>query len=209
MKSKKVTSLEAIRAFYIGNELLDEVFKIPEKHRKKKLSSAIRKIVSKSKKLSHKKLLTYHLGDYHPRYDNYMNSTWELKEVSLKDCGVWPRMGGLPDTATRGSVIDTVEYIKPYLEDKNKLSLKTSRILYVEEMMKYAEEITKHVPIVVLEGGLIRHHKLLKASDRKKYKKCKYDIDDGNHRALAYGMLGKKKIKALVGKRTCKNSLLY
>ena len=80
-------------------------------------------------------------------------------------------MGGLPDVATRGSVLDTVEYIKPYLEDKNKLSLKMSRVLYVEEMMKYAEKITKYIPIVVIEEGVIRHNKLIKASVRKNYKK--------------------------------------
>ncbi len=209
MKSKKVTALEAIRAFYIGNELLGEVFNVSEKHREKKLESNLKKILTKAKKLSQKNLLTYHLDNYHPRYDNYLNSTWELKEIELKDCGVWPRMGGLPDVATRGCVLDTVEYIQPYLEDKNKLSLKTSRVLYIEEMMKYAEKITKYIPIVVIEEGVIRHNKLIKASVRKNYKKCKYDIDDGNHRALAYGMLGKKKILALVGKRISKSELLY
>jgi hypothetical protein len=153
--------------------------------------------------------LSYHLDNWHQRYDNYFNSTWELREIDLKDCGVWPRMGGLPDEATRGCVLDTVEYIKAYLEDKSKLTLKTSRILYVEEMMKYAEEITRHVPIVVLQGGVIRHNKLIKSVQRRKYRKCKYDVDDGNHRALAYGLLGKKKILALVGRRAYKSNLLY
>lgn len=209
MKSKNVTALEPIKAFYIGNELLGEVFKISEKHLRKKLGSSIKKIVAKANKLSQKDLLTYHLDNYHPRYDNYLNSTWQLKEIELKDCGVWPRMGGLPDVSTRGSALDTAKFITPYLEDKNKLSLETSRILYVEKMMRYAEEITKHIPIIVMEGGVIRHNKLIKLSEKKRYKKCKYDIDDGNHRALAYGLLGKKKILALVGKRVSKNNLLY
>ncbi len=117
--------------------------------------------------------------------------------------------GGLPDKATQGSVLDLVEYIKPYLKDKNKLSLKTSRILYLEELTKYIEEITKQLPIIVLEDGVIRQNKLRKESQRKNYKKCKYDIDDGNHRAVAYALLGKKKITALVGKRIYKNSLIY
>ena len=141
MKSKKVTALEPIRAFYTGNELLGDVFKIPEKFLKKRLEPTIKKIVGRSNKLSAKELLNYNLGNQLPRYDNYLNSTWELKEIDIKDCGIWPCMGGLPDVATRGSVLETVAYIQPFLKDKNKLTFKTARILYIEEMMKYAEKI--------------------------------------------------------------------
>ncbi len=209
MENKKVTALDAIRAFYIGNELLGDVFKAVEKDRSINIETEIKKVVTKANKISKEKLLRYHLDNWHPRYDNYFNSSWELKEVELKDCGVWPKMGGLPIEATTGCVLDTVTFIKPYLEDKNKLTLKTSRILYIEEMMKYAELITKHIPIVVMEDGVIRHHKLIKSSEKKLYSKCKYDIDDGNHRAIAYGLLGKDKILALAGRRIYKSKLLY
>lgn len=209
MKSKKVTTLEAIRAFYIGNELLPEIFKISEKQRQKKIKGALKKIKTKAAKLSDKQLLTYHLDKWHPRYDNYFNSSWELREIDLKDCGAWPRMGGLPDEITRGSVVDTAGRILALLEDKKRLTFKTSRTLYIEEMMKYAEDISAHVPIVVVQDGVIRHNKLIKPAQRKLYKKCKYDIDDGNHRAIAMALLGKKKILALVGKRIYKNPLLY
>lgn len=209
MKSTKVSPLEVIRTFYIGNELLGKVFKSSGKSKKLKIKASLKKIIEKAKKLSRKKLLNYHLDNYHPRYDNYLNSSWELKEIDLQDCGVWPEMGELPEEATTGCLMDTVEYIKPYLKDKNKLTLKTSRILYIEEMMKYAEEISKDIPIIVLEDNVIRYNKLRKASKRKLYKKCKYDIDDGNHRAIALALLGKNKIKALVGKRIHKSDLIY
>lgn len=209
MKKKKVTALEVIRIYYIGEELLGEVFKISGSQKKKKVKALLKKILNKSKKLSKKELLDYHMDGYHLRFDNYLNSKWELKEINLKDCGVWPRMGGLPEEATTGTILDTVEFVKPYLEDKSKLTFKTARILYVEEMMKYVEDIIKEIPIIVMEEGVIRHNKLRNVSRMKKYKKCKYDIEDGNHRALALAMLGNKKIKALVGKRTCKSDLLY
>ena len=211
MKSKKVTPLEALRIFYISNELLGSIFKIPQKHMKNKLPKAVKEIVKKSKKLSLKELSKYDFGAYHKkadaRYEGYLNSTWKLEEIDLKDCGAWPRMGGLPDVATKGSILDTVNFIKPYLEDKNKLTLRTSRVLYIEEMMKYADKIVKYIPIIVMKGGVIRN-KLRRASLRKGYKKCKYDIDDGNHRVLAYGMLGNTKIQALVGTRTGKKNFL-
>lgn len=209
MKQKTVSTLDAIATFYIGNELLGEVFAATERKPKKNIETALRGLIRKANKLSQEDFLTYHLDNYHPRYDNYFNSTWELKKINLEDCGVWPKMGGLPDAATRGSVLDTAEYIRPYLKDKRKLTLTTARILYIEEMMKYAEIISKHIPIIVLEEGVIRHHKLRKSTERKLYKKCLYDIDDGNHRALAMALLGKKEIMALVGKRIYKNPLLY
>lgn len=209
METKEISPIEVIRAFYISNELLSRIFNLSEKRRAAKLNYLLREITGKANKLSDKKLLKYDLDNYHPRYDNYFNSKWEKKEIDLKDCGPWPRVGGLPDRATRGSVVDAADYIKQYLKDKSKLTLKTSRVLYIEEMMKYAEEISKHIPIIVLEDGVIRHMKLIKLSQREKYKKCKYDIDDGNHRVIALALLGKNKVNAYVGKRIYKSNLLY
>jgi hypothetical protein len=118
-------------------------------------------------------------------------------------------MGGLPDAATRGNILETAEYLRPFLEDKQRLTLATGRVLYLEEMMQHVRDIAKHVPIIVLEEGVIRHNKLIKPAMKKLYARCKYDIDDGNHRALALALLGETKMKALVGKRIYKNSLLY
>jgi hypothetical protein len=205
----KTSPLDAIRNFYISNELLGDVFKPNTKNTQRTVETDLKKIIKVANKLSKKELLNYHLDNYHPRYDNYLNSSWELKEISLADCGVWPKMGGLPDEMTRGSVTDAANLIRPYLTDKNKLTLATARILYIEEMMKFAEEITQHIPIVVLEDGVIRQMKLQKPENLKNYKKCIYDIDDGNHRALALALLGKTTVRALVGKRIYKSPLLY
>ncbi len=206
MKLQKTTPIEVVRIFYLNNELLKEVFKTPNKE---KLNKNIKKIINKAKKLSKIDLINYHLDNWHPRYDNYFNSKWEIKEILIKDCGAWPKTGGLSYEATKDSVLETANFIKPYLKDKNKLSLRTSRFLYIEEMMKYVEEINKYIPIIVLEDGVIRNNKFDKTLINKNYKKCKYDIDDGNHRAIAYALLGKKKIKAFVGKRIYKCDILY
>jgi len=208
MQSKKISPLDTIRTFYISNELLGNVFKNSPMN-ERVLKTSISKIIKQSERLSKKDLLTYHLNNDHPRYDNYLNSKWEIKEISLEDCGVWPRMGGLTDKATCGSVVDTAAYVQEYINSKNKLTWDTRRVLYIENMEKYVDIITKTIPIIVFEGGVIRHTKLQSAAKRKMYKRCKYDIDDGNHRAIALALLGKKKVHALVGKRICKNTLLY
>jgi hypothetical protein len=207
MKSKEVSALEVLRAFYIGDELLGELFQ--KKHTGGHAEKFLKNILKKAKRIPKETLLTHALGNHHPRYDNYLNSSWTLKEIRLKDCGAWPRMGGLPDAATRGNILETAEYLRPFLEDKQRLTLATGRVLYLEEMMQHVRDIAKHVPIIVLEEGVIRHNKLIKPAMKKLYARCKYDIDDGNHRALALALLGETKMKALVGKRIYKNSLLY
>ena len=173
------------------------------------INSLIKKVLIKADKMSTLELLKYDLDGDHHRYDNYYNSTWELKEIALEDCGSWPQFGGLPHNITKGSILDTVDAIKPLLENKNKLSINTGRLLYIEELMKYVEDIIDYIPIIVMEDAVIRHNNLRPLAQRKKYKICKYDIDDGNHRATALALLGKKKVLALVGKRIYKNNILY
>ncbi|MEX0935219.1 MAG: hypothetical protein WDZ70_02755 [Candidatus Paceibacterota bacterium] len=211
MNKSNITVLDVIKAFYIGDELLQDIFDVDQKYTKKEIEAELGGMIKKVDDISQRKLLGYHLDNCLIRFDNYYNSTWEKKEIPLSDCGVWPQMGELPAEATHGSVIDTADYIRPYLKDKNKLTLKMSRVLYIEEMMKYAEIILKYIPIIVIEDGVIRQNKITSQTEveRKRYKKCKYDIDDGNHRALAYALLGKETIPAYVGKRVFKNEILY
>jgi hypothetical protein len=215
MKKQMKTPLDAVKNFYLANELLSEIF--DKEHKTSKINTnspkdavkKIKNIVKKVNKLSTEELLKYNLNNNHQRYDNYYNSTWELKEINLRDCGLWPLVGGLPHNISKGSVIDAIELIKPLLENKDKLSISTGRLLYIEELMKYVKDIVKYIPIIVMEDHVIRHNKLRPISQRKKYIKTKYDIDDGNHRALSFALLGNKKITALVGKRIYKNKILY
>jgi hypothetical protein len=144
-----------------------------------------------------------------PRYDTKYNSTWALKRIPLSECGVWPKMGGLPPAATYGTVLDTAKYIRPYLTSKKRMVAKMKKAVYIQKLGAFAELITEYVPIVVFEGSIIRHHKLSSAASRKPYKHCKYDIDDGSHRAVALALQGKTQILALVGKRTIKSDLLF
>ena len=204
---KTTSPLDAIRTFYIANDLLKKVTK-SKRLNKTQLIQELKRVTREANRMSDKKLLNYHLDNYHPRYDNYVNSEWELKTIRLDQCGVWPRMGGLPDAATRGSVVDTAAYVEKKLKGK-RLTKKDMRAKYIEKMTPFAELITEHVPLIVIEDGVIRHNKLIPISQSKKYEHCKYDIDDGNHRAVALALLGKTEVKALVGKRIYKSPLIY
>ncbi len=143
------------------------------------------------------------------RFDNILNSSWELKDINISDCGVWPKMGNLPPQATYGNAEDTAQYVKYLLDNKNLITLETARVLYIENLTKYAPIIAKHLPIIVFEGDIIRHNKIRRPIHLENYQKCKYDINDGNHRCVALSLLGYKTITALVGKRKFKNDLMF
>jgi hypothetical protein len=95
------------------------------------------------------------------------------------------------------------------IEEKRKSKIDFKRIRRAIKLGNLNEVINEYVPIIVYEGGIIRHNKMIPAPKRKPFKRCKYDIDDGNHRAISLALEGKKDIFALVGKRVHKSDLLY
>lgn len=202
-----ITALDAVRAFYIAEKLLRNII-LSAKKDEKKLKRELEKAVKKVSKMPLEKLVVPGVM-WGPRFDNYFNSEWRLELIPLAECGVWPRMGGLPDAATTGTVVDTAEYIRPYLSGKKRMNPKMKRALYIEKLGNVAEIITEHVPIVVLEDSVIRHTKLRPEKERKAYQQCAYDIDDGNHRAVSLALAGKTHVIALVGKRLYKSGLLF
>lgn len=209
---KDIQNIEIFRTFYISEVLLkglSERMTLNEKVFEDKLLDLIRK----AKKITDKTLIEY-VAFFCPkpdalRYDNYMNTKWKLKEIPLMNCGAWPAVGELPYEVTYGNILDTAAYVDRYLKNKNLLTWKTSKILYMERMLPYIKVLSTHLPIIVLEGNVIRNNKLWEEDVLKKSKLCKYDIDDGNHRAIALALTGAKTIKAYVGKRIYKNDLIY
>lgn len=205
-KTQVVTVLDFIKGYVMSEMLKKELTSMhmsPASFRKK-----VQKVHKDVNLLSEKKLLMHPLDNWHQRFDHYFNSTWELKKINLSDCGHWPKMGGLPEEYMYGDVSDTTKIVSSVLKNK-KLSLENARVLYTERLMKYAEILNEFMPLVLVEGGLIRQMKLIDEKEKVKYKKCKYDIEDGNHRALALALLGRKEVFAFVGKRTTKNIFLY
>ncbi len=206
MPTKTISALEAIRTFYITEELLPAVIKKKDLS-PKQLEKELQKIIRAAQKIPKKILISYHMDHYNLRYYNYLNATWELSEVLFEDCGVWPGMSGLPLEATYGSPLDVAQYVAKFLTDKNRLTWKTHRALYIEQLSQYAEIIAKYIPMIVLDGGVIRNTNVAILKDTKKFRRFTYDIDDGNNRAVALVLLGIKSTNALVGKRIHKSEL--
>lgn len=206
MKAKKISTLEAIRVFYIAQELLPEVF-VGKRITQKIVENRLKKMIIAAKKIPKEELINYHMDYWNIRYFNYLNAHWELKEVALDECGVWPGMSSLPEEATYGSVVETAKYVRYYIHNKDKLSWDNHRVLYIERVMEYADVISRFVPVVLFEGGVIRNNHNDKTIHKDKLKKLRYDIDDGNNRSVALALLGKKRVLALVGTRIHKSDL--
>ena len=199
------TSLDIIRNYFLTEELL--IFKYNKCNSPRHFECKVIRAIEKARKLPEKVLLKYSLDEYHPRYDNYYNSSWAWETISLKDCGCWPKMGGLPYSYTKGTLEDTAIKLQKLIENKNLLSLSTLEALYIEELMPAASIINRHVPIIIMEDSVIRSHKL--SCKNKIYDKTLYDIEDGNHRAVCHYLNGAHRINAFVGKKLYKNPILY
>lgn len=208
IQAVSVSSLDPIRAYFMAEALKQEVATLKVNTRaalKKKLA----KVNRQAAKLTPRQLFNQPLDHHHGRYDNYVNSSWRLMTIPLADCGVWPAFGGLPLKLTFGTVVDTATELSKHRAGRKKLSVEVAKALYIYRLMDYADLIAEFIPIIVMEGGVIRHMKLYEDDNQKKFKRTKYDIDDGNHRAIAHVLQGKKEIVALVGKRMFKNPMMY
>lgn len=204
----KKTSLDVIKTFYIADELLPTVFKKKYPYSEKSLRKTLERLIKKADKIPKNFFLRFQFSGHNSRYDHYFNSKWTTKTILLKDIGLWPRAGWFSDKVTKGNVLEATHHIEKILLGK-KNTKEYKRALYIKNMTQYVAIINEYVPIIVLEDHVIRHELLISKDQRKMYKKCTYDVDDGNHRAIALALSGETKVKAFVGKRVYKNPLLY
>lgn len=83
-----------------------------------------------------------------------------------------------------------------YKKKKKKISKYTS-------IRKHADIIYRLFPIILVENGFRADYINLGGDIKEagiKYTKTKYDIDDGNHRAISFAMFGITEIKCFVGR---------
>lgn len=213
IKSNEITKYDVLRALYGAGEPLKNAIKKLNLRvdvdilKKEEMNKAIKKVKKQVDLYTKKELDALWIDgsnkkDDHPRRDRYNNCVWSLEKISLHNCGVWPRMGSLPTFMTLGSAVETAGEVKKYIDNKTLLSYETKDVLAIERLQDYTESITKAFPIIVVTGGLIRKNKNKKSSTHTyEFKKCLFDIDDGNHRAVALALLGKTETMALVGRK--------
>jgi hypothetical protein len=202
---KQVSAKEVKRAFVIADSL--RFFKGPthhmglvtkvefnnllQKHKQRALSFGVDELnsqITKGRKLGRKYMLFRLL-----RLKSYSNYSWFLASFSTHELGVWKKAGGLPYSWTKASLFDTSNYVKNYLFSN---ILKRPRIKYalagITTMLDIIKKEKYLYPIVFLTGTGTK--------GRRWCIKMKGDIDDGNMRAIALAVSGKKNITVYFGK---------
>jgi len=127
---------------------------------------------------------TLHEKILKPRRVRFDSLDWTFQLVQLSDCGVWPNMCDIGNRYCLGNVVQTVAFLKQTIPS----SLK-EKLCAMKQRQKF---MIDNLPIILVRGGTIRNN--------PRYTQTKFDIDDGNARAVLYCFADlKKEVPALVG----------
>ncbi len=178
---KKAKIAEVLRAFLTANLLKREYGKI---NNLSDYEKTYRKISQKIRSLPEERL--WRMIASPRRIGRYRKLNWYKGRIRLDDTGVWPRMGHISNKLL----------LKDARWSANRIYNSSGKIMKGElnhlfRIIPLAERLDRSVPIICVEGGMIR--------SKPHYKKQKYDIDDSCHRAICLALLGKKFVNAYIG----------
>jgi len=193
---KKVDTLEVKRCFVMTHFLRKfgvagvRSTNIPTRE---KYLQALQKAKHTISQLSEKQLDKV-VGVYKKRLRAYNKAEWYIGEVGVKEVGVWRGAGGLPMSWTHSSLFETAKKVKEGLKTETKEIKKRSRVA-IPAILTFKTIIKKEKYLlpIIFSGGTGTNGR------RKQVAKQKFDIDDGNMRAVAFAISGDKKIKAYIG----------
>lgn len=121
------------------------------------------------------------------RWDLYNKCRWRLDCVELRGIRIYPKMGRshkdneeIPEL--KGTVDDAAKIVSNHLVFFPK----------IKNMKQYADMFCRFLPIIIVNT-----------------KRRKYDIDDGNHRAVAMYLAGIRKVNAWVGEEDSTQDTQY
>jgi hypothetical protein len=126
------------------------------------------------------------------RRRRFTESVWDRRTVGLDDLAVWPRMGGLPSAATRGSAAETARHIL-----ENGIPQRASRLRPLIEAAKCdppgIERVCRALPLIAVEYGMLFG---------AKRRLMPWALDDGSHRAVALALISARTdVDVLIGMR--------
>lgn len=136
---------------------------------------------------------------------------WAVGMVDTKNIGVWPEFGGIDHFTTCGNLLETGAKINDLIHgthkfqwpETSKSNLPGKRIAKFISIRKHADIVYRLFPIILTEKGSrtrrVNANMWAKENLGFGYKVTQFDIEDGNHRAMAYSMFGIRKIRCFVG----------
>ena len=150
------------------------------------------------------------------RLRRYNSMDWYFSEEKLYDMGPWPCMKELSIEFTTGNITETAERFKKTIEkyrgDKSfnfsEYEIEKGRfrtlISQMDSIHKNFNFVYENFPLILFPGGEVRENDYNKRARENNEPLCKifkYDIDDGNGRALSYALNNIINAKSFVGKR--------
>lgn len=122
----------------------------------------------------------------------FAESVWDRRTVRLDDLAVWPRMGGLPSAATRGSAAETARSIL-----ENGIPQGASRLRALVEAARRdppgIERVCRALPLIAVEYSML-------FGDKRRL--MPWALDDGSHRAVVLALISASMdVDVLIGMR--------
>jgi len=124
------------------------------------------------------------------RRRRFTESVWDRRTVGLDDLAVWPRMGGLPSAATRGSAAEAAWHIL-----ESGIPQKASRLRTLVEAARRdspgIERVCRALPLIAVEYGMLFGAKC---------PLMPWALDDGSHRAVVLALISARMdVDVLIG----------
>jgi hypothetical protein len=191
--SQKVDRIEVKRCF-VASEKVKELLEKSEVDLQTMLSEAQNEVLKMSESELERKIT------WSPRLKTYNEHIWFLEKCSIDDLGVWYEAAGLPGTWCIGSLRETVGCVlngKKEIARISKYSKDKRGVEKIPKIVKIADKIVSNplqIPIAVI-GGTFRRP--------SPCHKMKWDIDDGNLRAIAFAIKRYESFDVYVGKEEC------
>ena len=177
---KKITHTNVVRKYVLAQKLKKRYKQINNLTDYKRIYKEMQKEVSA---YSEQKL--WSLITYPSRKRRFRQLQWYEGRVSLDKMGIWPRMSNIADKLL---IKDAQWSVNQIYASSGKL-LK-GQLHHLFRILPFVQFLNRQVFIIVVKGGTIR---------KKPYLEEKYDIEDGCHRAICMGLLGRKVVNAYIG----------
>lgn len=177
---KKITSTDVARNYVLAQKLKKRYRQINCLSDYKSIYEEVHKEVA-----AYSEQRLWSLIRHPPRKKRFRQLQWYEGKVSLDKLGIWPRMSHIADKLL---IKDAQWSVNQIYASSDKL-LK-GQINHLFRILPFVQFLNRQAPIIVVKGGTIR---------KKPYEKEKYDIEDGCHRAVCLGLLGRTVINACIG----------
>lgn len=127
------------------------------------------------------------------RLQRYNEMTWYKTTAAFSEMGSWPKMIGLDIRLTTGNITDTAEEVRIRRDKKLDLYIPKKFWEKLDSLEDNLAFVFPRFPLILFPGGEVREKDYNTEARKNGEPLCKifrYDVDDGNNRAVAYSLSG-------------------